>query len=373
MRIVLTHPYCWPYMRRGAERNMWELGRYLTRRGHDVVVVSSRPGPGVVEVGESGTRILHRELWAPWMRRLRVQPYHTFSLRCLGSLLSLDADVVHCLHFSDGFAASLARHVKRRRTVLQMFGAPVPLAHYRFVPPERFMIRRALAGADRLVACSAFIRDLFRTHYSLDPPIVYPPVNLESFPLGAGPPDGCPTLLSLADFDVRRKGVRVLVRAFALLKQTVPEARLRLSGKLSDATRAEVLRDLPPAVSADIELLGLGSPEALPRQYAEASLTVLPSMWEPSGGVILESLAAGTPVVATNHGGLPEFVDPDVGVLFEPGGQGEEATNAEGLAQALVEGLVLSRRDGVRERCRRHAERYSWDVLGPRVEALYSA
>jgi len=372
VRILLTHPYCWPYVRRGAERNMWELGRYLTRRGHDVVVVSSRPGAGTVEVGESGTRILHGELWAPWMSRLRVQPYHTYSLRCLGSLLSHDADVVHSLHFTDGFAASLARHVRRRRTVLQMFGAPLPSVHYRFVPPERLMIRSALAGADRLVACSAFIRDLFRTHYSLDPPVIYPPVNVDSFPLGAGPPEGRPTFLSLADFDVRRKGVRVLVQAFALVKRNVPEARLRLSGKMSEATRTEVFRDVPQAVRADIELLGLGAPEDLPRQYAEASVTVLASMWEPSGGVILESLAAGTPVAVTNHGGLPEFVHPGVGRLFDPGSQGEEATNAEGLAQALLEGLTLSGQPGVRERCRKHAESHSWEAVGPRIEELYS-
>jgi glycosyltransferase involved in cell wall biosynthesis len=351
---------------------MWELGCYLTRRGHDVVVVSTRPGAGLVERGESGRRILHRQFWAPWMGHLRVQPHHIFSLTCLGSLLSLDADVVHCLHFTDGFAAALARRFRRRRTVLQMFGAPLPAVHYRFLPPEHFMIRRALAGADRLVACSAFIRDLLHTHYAIDPPIIFPPVNVQSFPFGAGPPDGRPTILSLADFDVRRKGVRVLVKAFALAKERVPEARLRLSGKISDATRAEVLRELPQAARADIELLGLGTPEELPRQYREASVTVLPSMWEPSGGVLLESLSAGTPVVATNHGGLPEFVAPGVGVLFEPGGQGEEASNAEGLAQALLDGLALAQREGTRQRCRQHAERFSWEAIGPRIEELYS-
>ena len=85
----------------------------------------------------------------------------------------------------------------------------------------------------------------------------------------------------------------------------------------------------------------------------------------------MESLSSGTPVVATNHGGLPEFMADDVGVLFEPGTNGAAPTNVDGLADAIVAGLALSERPGVRSRCRAHAQRHSWPVLGPEIERLY--
>ena len=46
MRVVLTHPFCWPYVRRGTERNLEQLGRYLTARGHEVTTISTRPEEG---------------------------------------------------------------------------------------------------------------------------------------------------------------------------------------------------------------------------------------------------------------------------------------------------------------------------------------
>src|SRR5207249_7078615 len=65
MRIVLTHPFCWPHVRRGTERVMEVLGRCLVADGHDVITVSTWPGPSAVETGRSGTRILHRPLTLP--------------------------------------------------------------------------------------------------------------------------------------------------------------------------------------------------------------------------------------------------------------------------------------------------------------------
>jgi glycosyltransferase involved in cell wall biosynthesis len=86
-----------------------------------------------------------------------------------------------------------------------------------------------------------------------------------------------------------------------------------------------------------------------------------------------EAWMSGTPVVATNHGGLPEYVVDGVGYLFEPETDGEETSNFEGLADALLRGLRLSEEEGIRERCRTHVEQWSWEAVGPGYEALYAA
>jgi phosphatidylinositol alpha-mannosyltransferase len=233
------------------------------------------------------------------------------------------------------------------------------------------MVREALRRADSLAACSRFIADLVRDEYGLDVRLVAQPFAIEEFPLGDGPPDGRPTILSVGDFTVRRKGVRCLVRAFAGVLRQHPDARLRLSGRMHDELKSELLASVPPSVSPAIEFLGLGRVEDVPRLYQQASVLALPSMWEPSGIVMMEAWASGAPVVATDHGGLPEFMGRGVGALFDPRTNGEETANADGLTQAILDGLAMSAQAGIRRRCREYAEQYTWGVWGPKFEELY--
>ena len=340
--------------------------------GHDVTTLSTRPGASGIETGPAGTRLLRRPLTLPFMGALRIQPTHTFFFTSLRALRSLQADVVHSFYPSDALAAVCLNRRSRYRTVLQMNGVAVPgVSCYRWMPPEGRMFREALERTDARIACSRFVRDLLLEHYGVDSEAITPPARLEAFDMGQGPPDDRPTILAVADFTVRRKGVRVLVSAFAIVKRAVPDARLKLSGKLPESLATELVGNLPDAVRRDIEILGLGNASDLPRLYREASLTVLPAMAEPSGAVLGESLASGTPVVGTNHGGIPEFITPEVGVLFDPQTDGEETHNAAGLAEAILEGLRLSERSETRTRCRAHAQNYSWAAVGPRIEGVY--
>lgn len=371
LRIMVTTPYCWPYVRRGSEHSAHELTRFLAKNGHHVVTVSTIPGKGRREADDGGQRLLHGSHWRPLVGRLRVQPTHLFFFDAFRSALQLDADIVHSFYFFDALAVSYAQRWRKYKTVLQMNGCPIPAAYYRRFPPERWAIRESLLRTDCLITCSEFIRNLVLEHYGLDSHVLTPLTDVASYCFGPGPADGRPTLLAAADFNVRRKGLRVLVAAFAIVKSRVPDVRLRLSGSFSDALRSEVTQTLPENVRNAIEFLGLGKVGDVARLYGDSDLLVLPSMWEPSGSVMIESWACGTPVVATNHGGLPEFVRPGVGVLFDPLNRGEEATNSEGLAAAILEGLELSRQDGVRRRCRAHAELLSSQAVGPRVERLY--
>jgi glycosyltransferase involved in cell wall biosynthesis len=110
----------------------------------------------------------------------------------------------------------------------------------------------------------------------------------------------------------------------------------------------------------------------LPKLFASASVSVLPSLWESQGLVVLESLAAGTPVVVTRDGALPEIVtDLSVGRLFDPGSDTVyEPTNLDGLVQALDEALDLGLLPETAGNCRKYAEQFGWEQLGPRWEDL---
>jgi len=371
MKLIVTHPYCWPHVRRGSERYIQGLTRYMHGRGHEVAMLSTHPEGGRIENTEGGKRILFSPRSRPWMKHIRLDETHLFYFTARRALSEMQADAVHSVFYIDTVAATRTKPQHRGKVVMQLNGVAVGgVSCHRWFPPEGRLFAEAMRCSDVRIACSNFIREQGLEHYRQDSLFIPPPIDIDDFPFGPGATDR-PTLLAVADFTVRRKGVRVLVKAFALVKQQVPDAVLLLSGRMTDELQSELLRDLPDQIRNDIRVLGLGKPGDVSRQYAAASVMVLPSMWEPSGGALLESLACGTPVVVANHGGVPEYVAPGTGVLFDPRSNGEETQNAEGLSDAILEALKLSELPETRGLCRAHAERHSWKALGPRYEAVY--
>jgi glycosyltransferase involved in cell wall biosynthesis len=369
MKIAITHPFCWPYVRRGAERFMSELGSFLATRGHEVITISSKPGRGCIEETPDGTRILHRQWWTPAMAHLRLQPALGFLLPCYRSIRRLRPDLVQSLYYVDAWASKRAG--RGHKTVYYVTGPPVPGLQRR-IPPDRRLLREAIEGADQLLVPSQYIRGLVQEYYGRDSKILPVPIHAGSFAKSKSLRSSRPIILAVAAFDERRKGLRVLLRAFARLHRRMHDALLRISGQVSEDLRREVLADLLPAVRDSVEFLGLGRQEDLPDLYSQASITVVPAMWESYGLVILESWAAGTPVLAANHGGLPEMVtDPALGVLFDPGTDPYEPNGDEALADGMEAALELAARKSTEESCRLRAAQFSWANIGSSFEQFY--
>ena len=90
---------------------------------------------------------------------------------------------------------------------------------------------------------------------------------------------------------------------------------------------------MPSAVTARVTFAGPKLHDELPDWYRAADLTVLPSRSEGLPNVLRESLACGTPFVASNVGGINEIADPRFGLLVPP--EDPEAL-ADAIAQALA-------------------------------------
>ena len=155
MKIVLTHPFCWPYVRRGSERNLDNVARYLVARGHEVTTISSHPKQGVTETTTSGKRILNRPYRFPVMERVHIQETHTFFFPAFRQLFRpLDPDLVHSFFFTDALAAACARRQRNYRIVFQMNGIALPGISCRRFPPEAWMWRQALGRVDDRISGS---------------------------------------------------------------------------------------------------------------------------------------------------------------------------------------------------------------------------
>jgi glycosyltransferase involved in cell wall biosynthesis len=221
---------------------------------------------------------------------------------------------------------------------------------------------------------SRFCAEQVTAHYPVRPHIVAPAVDLDAFH-----PQGCrdlarPKLLFTADLWQRAKGPQVMALAFNHIHRARPGAVLQFAGPVGPFSSevADLLGLIDPAARSSVELLGAGSLARLPRLYAEAAVTVLPSLGEPFGMVLTESLASGTPVVGTRSGAIPEIVsDPAIGSLFER--TDDDHISAGNLAQAVLRTLDLLEDPATSARCRAHAGRFGWDALGPRLDTLQEA
>jgi glycosyltransferase involved in cell wall biosynthesis len=129
--------------------------------------------------------------------------------------------------------------------------------------------------------------------------------------------------------NMQRKGLPTLIRALQLVRRAVPGAGLWVVGRDGAAGRMQALAR-SEGVGAAVCFLGLQDQNALLASYASVDVFALPSLTEAFGVALLEAMAAGVPVVATQVGGIPEIVEHERnGLLVVP-----DAPDA--LAQAII-------------------------------------
>lgn len=115
----------------------------------------------------------------------------------------------------------------------------------------------------------------------------------------------------------------------------------------------------------NIYFLGHVNQEQLVKLYNIADVSTVPSRTEPFGLVAIEALACGTPVVGTNQGGLPDFINESVGKLVPVDDDLE-------LAEAIVYELTREDKEKRDKNCHIYArDNYSWKHSIKEVESLY--
>jgi glycosyltransferase involved in cell wall biosynthesis len=164
------------------------------------------------------------------------------------------------------------------------------------------------------------------------------------------------------------KGLLYLVDAFAALSREDPTGHLVLVGEDGGMRPAVEARIRALGLERRVHVLGhLEDEQLVAAAYREARLTVLPSDYEAFGLVLLESLAQGTPVVATRVGGIPEVVEDGRAGLLVPPGSVPELTRA---LRTLWTDRDLARRLGDYGRTE-VVPRFTWEALADRLDALY--
>lgn len=228
---------------------------------------------------------------------------------------------------------------------------------------------RRAARLDRRLAVSEAARRLASRYFPGDYDIVPNGVDCARFKPGIEPiarfRDGRLNLLFVGRLD-RRKGAPYLCRALPLVARAL-EGRVRLIVVGEKGLRSALCARPVDLGGAEIVWIGRVPPEELPRYYATADVFCSPAVGQESFGIVLlEAMAAGSAVVASDIPGYRAVVEDGVdGLLAAPR---DPAAIARAVL-ALANDPPLRARLGAAGRAK--ALRHDWSVLARRIEEIY--
>jgi len=234
-----------------------------------------------------------------------------------------------------------------------------PLEHPEWFRPAfalwyRLFVPLLIKRVRRVVTSSEFVREKLLKRFGLhgeQVTVVPGGVDTQTFHPGVTLRLDLPSRYALFVGSLQpRKNLTRLLEAWQRIKDTVPDAWLLIAGTGGSAFRPTAL-----AAAERVRFLGAIPDGDLPGLYASATVFILPSLDEGFGLPVLEAMASGTVVIASNAGALPEVVG-DSGHFFDPLDVAEIAHTLHcGLQDAVL-------RESLRENGLIRAQRFSWDA-----------
>jgi glycosyltransferase involved in cell wall biosynthesis len=374
---------------------VFDLCNELSSRYEITVAAPHHPGAALVEK-MAGLRVLRFPyFWPTSSQRLadgvgllpnirssalgKVQAPTLFAAETLFINKLLTAENFDLIHshwmVPGGLAAALARRARRIPHVLTVHSTDVHLL--RQIPLGASIARFILNRTDAMFVVSTFLEKMLST-------LVGSPVDAQVLPMGVNEalddsiagPDPVPEefrdkrLVLYAGKLIEVKGVEYLVRGFAKVRKAFPDARLLIvgGGDKEQVYRRE-MRNL--GLGDVIEFTGPLPHETLLRLYGRAEMLAFSSIVTDRGEteglpvVILESLAAGTPVVTTDVGSLSDVVKHGENGLLVP------QRDPDALAGAIIELLAKKDLSGLRAGAKKSIEPYTWPRIAERYAEVY--
>ena len=229
---------------------------------------------------------------------------------------------------------------------------------------------RACKSVGQIVTYSEFMRKQIVNWYGVNHEkiaVIPNGVNLKKFSDCTGNLllEGDPSILYVGYLS-KFKSVDLLIYAISKLRSRLPNMKLHIVGHGNQTALATLARE--KQVENIVVFHGQANPEMVPLYYRSADFCVFPSTRDSAGLTLLEAMASGAPVIASNRGGTPEIITQgENGVLFEP-------DDSSSLPEAI---LLLSQNSDLKKKLSSNAlktaTRYSWEKIAEKYVCLYKS
>ena len=332
MKIALVSPYDLS-VPGGVNSHIHHLSDHFTALGHDVRLIAPasdlrniRPNsivvgrPASIPAGGSIARMsMSPRLANPVKRILDEEQFDVVHVH--EPLVSFMT--IQFLRFSDAINVATFHAARESGARLYTYTRRLLMASFRRL--------------DGKIAVSQAAARLIQPHFPGYYNIIPNGVSLDDFsaPLPRLPEldDGMFNIVSVGRLE-KRKGQRYLLRAFARVKALHPEARLVLVGGYGERTLRAYQRWVRENGLRDVVFAGYVSDADLPRYLQTADVFCAPNTGNESQGIVLlEAMAAGCPVIASNIDGFAGVITHGVdGVLVRP-------KDGDSIAEALIEAI----------------------------------
>jgi phosphatidylinositol alpha-mannosyltransferase len=359
VRVLLSCPYAWDAPG-GVQVHVRELASRLAARGHETIVLAPAGG----HVADDLVRVVGRPVRIPYGGKVAPICFSRASWRRIRRTIEVfEPDVVHA---HEPFSPSTSM-----MSVLAT-DAPVVATFHAFHDRSRLLeaaaplLRSVARRIDAAVAVSRAAGRFVAPVVPGEVEIVPNGVDVERFARPgasvAGLPDGR-ILLWVGRLDPQ-KGFPIMVRAFGRLATEFPDLSLVVAGDGRDRHATDLLNE---DARTRVRMLGSVPNVELPAYLAAADVFASPATGHESFGIVLvEALAAGVPVVASDIPGYREVIRAGVDGLLVP--PSDAAALASAIRRVLAEPDLAS---GLAHAGRARAREFSWDVVVPRIEAIY--
>jgi phosphatidylinositol alpha-mannosyltransferase len=362
VKIGLVCPYIYPASG-GVAQHVQFLYQNLRQRGHDVRILTASHGPQRASEGD----IIRLGVGVSVPINASVGTL-TFSPRYLGQIgAMLERERFDVLHFHEPFVPFLSLFLLRESESVNIATFH---AYAGFSPSYEFGSRALRGYAARLhgrIAVSAAARHFIDRFFPGDYKVIPNGVDVARFATAvpiARWQDGIPNVLFVGRHEPR-KGLLDLLKAHRILRRTGGKSRLLIVG--SGPQEREARRYVATRGLNGVEFLGRVSDDEKAQLYKTADVYVSPATGGESFGIVLlEAMAAGTPIVASDIHGYKGVVRRGREGLLVPPRQPRELAVA---IDRLLGDPALRERMGASGRAR--AEEFSWPRVTAKVDDYY--
>ena len=363
MKIGLVCPYIYPE-RGGVAQHVQHLYENLRLRGHDVRIITASHGPqrasegDILRIGVGFSVPLNGSIGT-----LTFSPRYVSQVREL-----LDRERFDVLHLHEPFVPLLSLFLLResRSVNIATFHA-----YAGFSPSYEVGSRVMKDHAARLhgrIAVSAAARHFIDRFFPGDYKIIPNGVDIPRF-AGAVPlarwQDGTPNVLFVGRHEPR-KGLLDLLKAYRMLRKTGCDCRLLVVG--TGPQEREARRYVATRGLQEVHFLGRVTDGEKAQLFRTADVFASPATGGESFGIVLlEAMAAGAPIVASDIHGYKGVVRRDREALLVPPRSPKALAHAVATLLNDEEARVAMSRAG-----RERAEEFSWPRVTGRVESYYN-